>query len=101
MLGYWRRKTYVAAARGPAKTEKSQRGTRETNPQTKNQSSPMRRRGETMEKQNSKWRKGQKHPEASIEEVVGRERVGEGAIRKRDYHQTKSSGEKGHPSRET
>ena len=47
------RKTYKAAARGTAKREKNQRGTRrETNLQTYNQGSLMRRREEPMEEQN-------------------------------------------------
>ena len=40
-----REKSYLAAARGAAKREENQRGTRETN----NQSSPIRRREEFRE----------------------------------------------------
>ena len=47
------RKMYVAATRGPAKIEENQIGTRgETNLQTNDQSSPMRRREEHIEEQN-------------------------------------------------
>ena len=55
ILGYRGRKLYMAVARGAAKTEENQRGTRgETNQQKNNQSSLMRRREEPMEEQISK-----------------------------------------------
>ena len=47
-LGYMGRKTYVTAARGPAKERKTREGQKEKQTHKKNQSSPLRRREEPM-----------------------------------------------------
>ena len=59
ILGYWK-KLFVLAAR----ERKNREGTRrEENPQTNNQSSPMKIREEPMEEQNRVNEEKDKHPE--------------------------------------
>ena len=71
----------MATARGPVNRGKLERDERETNIQTNNQSSPMRKRKENMEEQNRVNEVKDKNTQRQ-EEVAGREKVGEGAIRK-------------------
>ena len=80
-LGYWGRKSFMSAARGAAKSERERRRNKPTD---KLIGAPNKRIDEPMKNQNTEnEEKDSDTHRQETEEARGREKVGEGAIRKR------------------